>query len=136
MKSISLEDQLKRNEKEIESLNNTDKATAHQFVCQHMYKNIEIYSRNRKNSENFLKNKLIEFDINYSYDGKVETLTIQVDKNVFASGVFNCYLASPNNSLIHYEILNVLLKNDKKILKALKNYLSKLAWVNSDLPLV
>ena len=84
-----------------------------------MYKNIEIYSRNKTNSENFLKNKLIEFDVNYSYDGIVETLTIQVDKNVFSSGVFNCYLASPNNSLIHYEILDVLLKNDKKILKAL-----------------
>jgi hypothetical protein len=45
-----------------------------------MYKNIEIYSRNKTNSENFLKNKLIEFDVNYSYDGIVETLTIQVDK--------------------------------------------------------
>lgn len=55
MKPISLEDQLKRNEKEIESLNNTDKALAHQFVCQHMYKNIEIYSRNKTNSENYLK---------------------------------------------------------------------------------
>jgi hypothetical protein len=101
-----------------------------------MYKDIEIYSRNKTNSENFLKNKLIEFDINYSYDGRVETLTIQVDKDVFLSGVFNCYLAPPNNSLIHYEILNVLLKNDKKILKALRNYLNKLAWVNSDLPLI
>jgi hypothetical protein len=101
-----------------------------------MYRDIEIYSRNKTNSESFLKNKLIEFDINYSYDGKVETLTIQVDKDVFLSGVFNCYLASPNNSLIHYKILEELLKNDKEILKALRNYLNKLAWVNSDQPLI
>ena len=74
-----------------------------------IFKNVEIYPRIKTNSENYLKNKLIEFDINYSTEGMTHTLTIRIDKNCFNESEFNCSLSNSCSTLHNYKILNFLL---------------------------
>mgnify|MGYP003144945666 FL=1 len=100
------------------------------------FKNIELYPRTKTNSKNYVNNKKIEFDLNYSNRGVTHTLTIRIDKNCFNKSEFNCSLSESCNNLENYKALNFLLQNNQSILCQLENYMDLLTELNKTSSLI
>jgi len=103
-------------------------------------KEVELYPRIKTNAENYVNNRLIEFDLIYSLDSLRHTITIRLGKHCFNNMTrkisFNCFLSDSCNSLHNYKILNFLLENNTNILRELKKYMLRLEALNNPYSLI